>query len=91
MFCPIYVVNQESSNTTFDEESILHPWDAESNVEIMQRLLYHNSELKLYYDKNIIEMFLRALQTNTLVILSGPSGTGKSSLINAFCPCLARI
>jgi len=81
-------VNQESSNTTFDEEPILHPWNAESNVEIMQRLLYHNSELKLYYDKNIIEMFLRALQTNTLVILSGPSGTGKSSLINAFAHAL---
>lgn len=81
-------VNQESTSTTSDEQSILHPWDAESNVEIMQRLLYHNSELKLYYDKNIIEMFLRALQTNTLVILSGPSGTGKSSLINAFAHAL---
>lgn len=81
-------VNQESNSTTSDEESILHPWDVESNVETMERLLYHNSEQKLYYDKNIIEMFLRALQTNTLVILSGPSGTGKSSLINAFAHAL---
>lgn len=81
-------VNQESTDTTSGEESILHPWDMESNVETMQRLLYHNSEQKLYYDKNIIEMFLRALQTNTLVILSGPSGTGKSSLINAFAHAL---
>ncbi|WP_214770754.1 AAA family ATPase [Exiguobacterium sp. s133] len=81
-------VNQESTDTTSGEESILHPWDVESNVETVQRLLYHNSEQKLYYDKNIIEMFLRALQTNTLVILSGPSGTGKSSLINAFAHAL---
>lgn len=83
-------VNQESTDTisTSGEELILHPWDVESNVETMQRLLYHNSEQKLYYDKNIIEMFLRALQTNTLVILSGPSGTGKSSLINAFAHAL---
>lgn len=81
-------VNQESTDTTYSEESILHLWDVKSNVETLQRLLYHNSEQKLYYDTNIIEMFLRALQTNTLVILSGPSGTGKSSLINAFAHAL---
>lgn len=81
-------VNQESTDTTYSEESFLHLWDVKSNVETLQRLLYHNSEQKLYYDTNIIETFLRALQTNTLVILSGPSGTGKSSLINAFAHAL---
>lgn len=48
---------------------------------MIQSLLYHNSDDDLVYDETVIEMFLRALQTNTLVVLSGPSGTGKTSLV----------
>ncbi|WP_405141178.1 AAA family ATPase [Paenibacillus sp. FSL H7-0942] len=62
-------------------EQQLYPWESEKAVEMLQSLLYHNSEDDLVYDEVTIEMFLRALQTNTLVILSGPSGTGKSSLV----------
>ncbi|MGG4132128.1 AAA family ATPase [Paenibacillus illinoisensis] len=64
-----------------EQEHQLYPWEPEKVVEMLQSLLYHNSEDDLVYDEVTIEMFLRALQTNTLVILSGPSGTGKSSLV----------
>lgn len=74
----------DSDSSEEEQEASLHPWDVATNVTTMQRLFYHNSGQTLYYDKDIIEMFLRSLQTNTLSILSGPSGTGKSSLITAF-------
>lgn len=69
------------NNSTEEEIGELHSWDAEKAVELLQALIYHNSEDDLIYDENVIEMFLRALQINTLVILSGPSGTGKSSIV----------
>lgn len=39
---------------------------------------------KLIYDDYIIRRFLTALKSSELVILSGPSGTGKTSIITAF-------
>lgn len=39
---------------------------------------------KLIYDDYIIRRFLTALMSGELVILSGPSGTGKTSIITAF-------
>ncbi|MEF3355417.1 AAA family ATPase [Paenibacillus sp. GYB006] len=59
----------------------VHKWEPEKAVEMLQSIIYHNSEDDLLYDEMTIEMFFRALQTNTLVILSGPSGTGKSTLV----------
>jgi energy-coupling factor transporter ATP-binding protein EcfA2 len=38
----------------------------------------------LYYDEDTIRRFYAALKTNQFIILSGPSGTGKTSLISAF-------
>lgn len=61
----------------------IYKWDINTNVSVLQRLIFGNSDQVLYYDEVIIEMFLRALQTNALTILSGPSGTGKTSLVNA--------
>lgn len=58
-----------------------YEWIPEKSVEMLQSLLFHNSEDELIYEEATIEMFLRALQTNTLIVLSGPSGTGKSSLV----------
>ena len=69
------------NNSTEEETGELHSWNAEEAVELLQTLIYHNSEDDLIYDETVIEMFLRALQINTLVILSGPSGTGKSSIV----------
>lgn len=38
----------------------------------------------LQYEQDTIESFIGALQTNQLIILHGPSGTGKSSLVRSF-------
>lgn len=82
-------IRTSDSNLSEEEQEMsIHPWDVATNVTTMQRLFYHNSGQTLYYNKNIIEMFLRSLQTNTLSILSGPLGTGKSSLIAAFAQAL---
>lgn len=79
-------IRDESPSQEINENQdvTIHPWNVETNVSMLQRLFYHNNNQTLYYGTQVIETFLRALQTNTLVILSGPSGTGKSSLINAF-------
>ena len=52
----------------------------------IQALIYNNSNSNypLIYDESTIEVFLRCLQSNKLTILSGPSGTGKTSLVNGF-------
>jgi hypothetical protein len=42
------------------------------------------SRLHLYYDINMIRLFVAALASNKLIILEGISGTGKTSLAYAF-------
>lgn len=88
-----YIRLEDEHSEEMDGEEF--PWEPEKATEMLQYLLYHNSEDDLVYDEIVIEMFLRALQTNALVILSGPSGTGKSSLVteiaNAIKGAKARI
>ena len=45
---------------------------------------YAASQLKLYYDLDLIRFFIAALGTSRIVILQGISGTGKTSLPYAF-------
>jgi len=42
------------------------------------------SQLKLYYDINLIRLFISALSSTKIVILQGISGTGKTSLAYAW-------
>ncbi len=42
------------------------------------------SKLGLYYDINLIRLFIASLASNKLIILEGISGTGKTSLAYAF-------
>ena len=42
------------------------------------------SRMKLYYDINIIRLFIASLASNKLIIFEGISGTGKTSLAYAF-------
>ncbi|MFI3227819.1 MAG: AAA family ATPase [Clostridia bacterium] len=46
--------------------------------------LYAASQLKLYYDINIIRFFVASFGTTRIIILQGISGTGKTSLPYAF-------
>ena len=45
---------------------------------------YSASKLHLYYDINLIRLFIAAFASNKLIILEGISGTGKTSLAYAF-------
>lgn len=45
---------------------------------------YIRNNKQLIYSNDIIRRFFVALQSNELIILSGPSGTGKTSIVNAF-------
>lgn len=45
---------------------------------------YAASKLHLYYDINLIRLFVASLASNKLIILEGISGTGKTSLAYAF-------
>lgn len=45
---------------------------------------YIRNNEKLRYSKDIIRRFLIALQCRELIVFSGPSGTGKTSIVKAF-------
>ncbi|QKX51026.1 AAA domain-containing protein [Planococcus glaciei] len=79
-----YIAAEEKREVEETRDSKEYPWIKEEVVDILQSLIYHNSEDDLIYDERVIETFLRAIQTNTLIILSGPSGTGKSSIVTEF-------
>ncbi|MFC5775217.1 McrB family protein [Ectobacillus antri] len=51
-------------------------------IDFIQGYLHQQSELQ--YSKDIIERFYLGLKTNQLIVLTGPSGTGKTSLVNGF-------
>lgn len=58
-------------------------WKPHSVIGDLQSLIYFNSGEELLYESDIIEAIMRGIQSDILVILSGPSGTGKSSIVQA--------
>lgn len=56
----------------------------EQFISNLQLLFYHNDEQHLIYKTGIIKSFVYSLQANILTLLAGPSGTGKSSIVQAF-------
>lgn len=52
--------------------------------DLIQHALYHYEDENLVYTYNIVNSFYKSLKADQLVLLYGPSGTGKSSLINQF-------
>ncbi|WP_144561732.1 McrB family protein [Bacillus mycoides] len=76
----------------FEEEGTLHLEKTTGELiectgerdlyKTIQLALYHHNDENLIYEHHVIERFITALQTDQLVLLTGPSGTGKSSLVN---------
>jgi len=56
--------------------------DQEDIIATIQGALHEQCNLQ--YERDTIECFVGALKTNQLIILHGPSGTGKSSLVRNF-------
>lgn len=48
----------------------------------VQRGLYHINGENFVYEYDIVKRFIASLRTDQLVLLTGPSGTGKSSLVH---------
>lgn len=86
-------------NTQFDRFKLLNPltqsrlvemperntikWAEQENiVSVIQGALHAQSNLQ--YEREIIECFVGAMKSNQIIILNGPSGTGKSSLVSNF-------
>lgn len=61
----------------------VHDWNEEQLTRTLQALIYNSSEDRLVFEEQFIEMLLCSLRVDALTILSGPSGTGKSSIIEA--------
>lgn len=58
-------------------------WAEQENiVSVIQGALHAQSNLQ--YEREIIECFVGAMRSNQIIILNGPSGTGKSSLVSNF-------
>jgi energy-coupling factor transporter ATP-binding protein EcfA2 len=67
------------------------PYNSETWLDDLQTLFYFIDDSELLYDKTIIDAFTASLRANVLTILTGPSGTGKSSLVEAFGKAIANI
>jgi MoxR-like ATPase len=64
------------------QEVSLDLQENEDFFQAVQRGLYHINGENLVYEYDIIKRFVTALRTDQLVLLTGPSGTGKSSLVH---------
>jgi len=68
------------------ENYIPEPFNTSINLEELcdSFLNYAASEMGLYYNINLIRLFIASFASNRLIILQGISGTGKTSLAYAF-------
>ncbi|HHK5547683.1 TPA: AAA family ATPase [Bacillus thuringiensis] len=67
---------------TWNGETETYVFTEEDFYKILQRALYYYNDENLIYEYDVVKRFFTALQTDQLVLLTGPSGTGKSSLVN---------
>ena len=66
----------------YTPEEIVNNFTLESFCDTFRN--YSASKLHLYYDINLIRLFIASFASNKLIILEGISGTGKTSLAYAF-------
>ncbi len=88
---------EKTLNKQFDKFKLLNPFNQTMEVEMnksdiinwaeqedivstIQGALHKQSNLQ--YEREVIECFIGALKSNQIIILNGPSGTGKSSLVS---------
>ncbi|MER2192885.1 MAG: AAA family ATPase [Solibacillus sp.] len=79
-----YTVENEN-----DQDCI--PYNRETFFADLQSRIYEQSDKELLYDKTILQLVLNAMRANILTILTGPSGTGKSSLIEAIGQAITNV
>lgn len=71
------------------KENLIEIDTSEKNDELIIAMMeYHSENMKLYYSKRDFINFHTAVKCSNLVILSGLSGTGKSSLVDIYAKAL---
>jgi hypothetical protein len=74
-------IDYSVENGKDEEESI--SYNPSTFIKDLQSRIYYADDNHLIYDESILELLISSVRANILTILSGPSGTGKSSLITA--------
>lgn len=76
-----YLEFQESSKNNDMIDELYEMATDGTCFEAIQQAIYHQSQDNLVYDLHILRQFVCALFTDQLILLFGPSGIGKSSLV----------
>ncbi len=74
--------NVDEKFQEYTPEEIVNKFSLEELCDLFRN--YSASQLHLYYDINLIRLFIASFASNKLIILEGISGTGKTSLAYAF-------
>jgi len=73
------------NSSSQEEKSTVHELEIpEDENEFLKKIQQQLGAKGLKYERDTLRKFYFALKTNQLVVLSGPSGTGKTSLVSAF-------
>lgn len=69
----------ENNNSVIEEETTIEePENAIELLDFVHQQLYARG---YFYEKRTVRQLLAAVMTNEMIILSGPSGTGKTSIV----------
>ncbi|GLH65314.1 AAA family ATPase [Parageobacillus sp. G301] len=74
---------EEQTTPNKNETYTVIEYEPEQFISHLQSLFYYNDDQHLIYKEEIIKTFIYSLQANILTLLAGPSGTGKSSIVQA--------
>jgi energy-coupling factor transporter ATP-binding protein EcfA2 len=101
----LLVEHKRFLESQFNEYRLIHPlldnysvnidhsktisWGEQEDIIDTIRGALHE-QCNLQYERDVIECFVGGLMTNQLIILHGPSGTGKSSLVSNFANIMAN-
>jgi energy-coupling factor transporter ATP-binding protein EcfA2/PHD/YefM family antitoxin component YafN of YafNO toxin-antitoxin module len=83
---PPSFVDEVSENSN---KSMVSLSEFNNPLNAIRAVLYQTQELS--YEHHVLARFLTGLKTNQLILLSGPSGTGKSSLIRGLSKIIKNV